>query len=369
MIGLHIEELSLRDGMQQYNIPKTYTKQLKAFKLFCESSVNSIEFRMLQSIRDAQFLNECLDILFQRDLNKKITLLVLLTDETFKLLQLINFKNMVNIKVLLPISDDHYNCKIKVPKEKYYEKLKFAYRVLKEEFSSFQIILEDVTSVDINEGILKLEELLKRTAIKFDYIVLADTRGLMLPSEISEMVTRYIHSFPKQRFGIHCHNDLGVATANTIAAIEAGVTKIECCYLGIGERGGNASLEEVLLILDKKGYLSINVQEQLLILRKLITIYEIDVDYTKVLIGEGYTMHTSGIHQNAETKNPGLYSSITGLNYTMPINPLACKEVILNDYNDERFVEFYRELSKVIELPNEEIKKIYSLMKGQKWKN
>lgn len=365
MKNLHIEELSLRDGMQQYNIPKTYEKQLKIFKLFCDSKINSIEFRMLQSVRDVQFLNECLDILVQKDINKQITLLVLLTDETFKLLKLIKFKNLVNVKVLLPMSEEHYKCKIKVPKEKYYQKLKFAYSVLKEEFSGFQIILEDVTSVDANIGILRLEDLLQMTAIKFDYIVLADTRGLMLPSEISKMVSTYVHSFPKQNFGIHCHNDLGVATANTIAAVESGATKIECCYLGIGERGGNATLEEVLLILNKKGYFSINVQEELLILRELVKIYEINVDYTKVLIGEGYAMHTSGIHQNAETKNPGLYSSVIGLNYTMPLNPLACKEVILNDYNDERFVEFYRELSKVIELPNEEIKKLYSLMKGQ----
>lgn len=365
MKSLHIEELSLRDGMQQYNIPKTYEKQHEIFKLFCDSKINSIEFRMLQSVRDVQFLNECLSILVQKDSNKKITLLVLLTDEMFKLLKLIEFKDLVNIKILLPISDEHYKCKIQMPKEKYYEKLKCAYRVLNEEFNSFQLILEDVTSVEANIGILRLEELLDMTAIQFDYIILADTRGLMLPSEISKMVSRYVNSFPKQNFGIHCHNDLGVATANTIAAVESGATKIECCYLGIGERGGNASLEEVLLILNKKGYFSISVKEELLILKELVKIYEINVDYTKVLIGKGYAMHTSGIHQNAETKNPGLYSSIIGLDYAMPLNPLACKDVILNDYNDERYVEFYRELSKVIELPNEEIKKLYSLMKGQ----
>ncbi len=357
---IKIEDLSLRDGMQQLNIPKTYNKQQEIFKILMNTEVNSIEFRMLDDISDLNFLNECIDYIQVNKINKTITLLVILTDKYIKFLDKITNKKCVNIKILFPFSKIHFQYKINSNRLEYCQKInQLCESNFKSLYNSIQIILEDVTSVSLHDAQEFMKIILDINHQNFDYIILADTKGQMLPGEIFELVKWYIDNYPKQQFGVHCHNDLGLATANTIFAIEAGIKKVEGCFLGIGERAGNVALEQMMLISNQKYQSNYNIDNLIKTLKELSTIYNISTGFNSVLIGEGYNKHTSGIHQNAEIKSKGLYSFVKGLEYEMPLNPLSSKEIIKDYYNSDDFVSFYRNVNKYLNLDNEKIKKLY----------
>src|SRR5207247_6888887 len=80
-----------------------------------------------------------------------------------------------------------------------------------------------------------------------------DTVGYSLPHEYAELIGRLVRDIPGAIISVHCHNDLGVAVANSLAAVQAGARQIECTVNGIGERAGNASLEEIVMALKVRG--------------------------------------------------------------------------------------------------------------------
>ena len=89
-----------------------------------------------------------------------------------------------------------------------------------------------------------------------DVLNLADTNGALIPYEVNELITSLnseLKKWPEMRLGVHFHNDLGLATANTLSAIECGVRHVECTIGGIGARGGNTPLEEVAFALEEIG--------------------------------------------------------------------------------------------------------------------
>lgn len=146
-----------------------------------------------------------------------------------------------------------------------------------------------------------------------------DTVGYTVPSEFGGIIGQLFNRVPnidKAIISVHCHNDLGMAVANSIAAVQAGARQIECTINGIGERAGNCSLEEVAMILNTRKQLigvdtNINTKEIFHTSRMVSKICNMPVQPNKAIVGANAFSHSSGIHQDGVLKNKGTYEIIT----------------------------------------------------------
>lgn len=138
-----------------------------------------------------------------------------------------------------------------------------------------------------------------------------DTVGYALPNEWGKMINRLVNRIPKFKdeviLSVHSHNDLGLATATTLAAVQNGARQIECTINGLGERAGNCSLEEIVMILKtryKNNYdLNIRSQELYKTSRMVSQIMGIPVQPNKAIVGSNAFAHSSGIHQDGLIKH------------------------------------------------------------------
>lgn len=150
-------------------------------------------------------------------------------------------------------------------------------------------------------------------------INIPDTTGYTIPAEfgwkISEIKKR-VKNIEKAIISVHCHNDLGLAVANSISGVENGARQVECTINGIGERAGNASLEEFVMALnvrkDKFNYFSeINTKEIYNTSRMVSTFTGILIQPNKAIVGQNAFAHESGIHQDGMLKNRETYEIMT----------------------------------------------------------
>ena len=150
-------------------------------------------------------------------------------------------------------------------------------------------------------------------------INIPDTVGYALPEDMTRIFTMLRERVPgadRVILSTHNHNDLGLAVANTLAAVRAGVRQIECTINGIGERAGNAALEEIVMAIrtrpDAAPYSNGIVTEHILRTSKLLsTITGFDVQPNKAIVGRNAFAHESGIHQDGVLKNAATYEIMT----------------------------------------------------------
>jgi 2-isopropylmalate synthase len=150
-------------------------------------------------------------------------------------------------------------------------------------------------------------------------INIPDTVGYAVPEDmerIFSMVRNRVPGAEKVIFSTHCHNDLGLAVANTLAAVRAGARQIECTINGIGERAGNAALEEVAMAIrtrqDSHPYHNNIITQNIMRTSKLLaTITGFDVQPNKAIVGRNAFAHESGIHQDGVLKNAATYEIMT----------------------------------------------------------
>ena len=150
-------------------------------------------------------------------------------------------------------------------------------------------------------------------------INIPDTVGYTVPDEFYDFLMKVRNLCPaldKVDISVHCHNDLGLGVANSIAAIRAGATQIECTVNGIGERAGNAAMEEIVMALKtRKDALQADtkiVTTELMRASKLLSrITGVKVQPNKAIVGENAFAHESGIHQHGVLKNKETYEIMT----------------------------------------------------------
>ncbi|MEO0938375.1 MAG: 2-isopropylmalate synthase [Pseudomonadota bacterium] len=142
-------------------------------------------------------------------------------------------------------------------------------------------------------------------------INIPDTVGYTAPRESAELIAMLIDRVPgadEVIFATHCHNDLGMATANSLAAVEAGARQIECTINGLGERAGNTALEEVVMALkvrhDIMPYATgVDTTRLMNISRRVAAVSGFPVQFNKAIVGKNAFAHESGIHQDGMLKN------------------------------------------------------------------
>jgi len=142
-------------------------------------------------------------------------------------------------------------------------------------------------------------------------INIPDTVGYTAPRESADLIKRLIAEVPRATgviFATHCHNDLGMATANSLAAVEGGARQIECTINGLGERAGNTALEEVVMAMRVRGDImpfetGVDSTKLMHISRRVATVSGFAVQYNKAIVGKNAFAHESGIHQDGMLKN------------------------------------------------------------------
>ncbi|MEM8789607.1 MAG: 2-isopropylmalate synthase [Pseudomonadota bacterium] len=142
-------------------------------------------------------------------------------------------------------------------------------------------------------------------------INIPDTVGYTAPRESADLIAMLIAEVPGAdavTFATHCHNDLGMATANSLAAVEAGARQIECTINGLGERAGNTALEEVVMAMRVRNDImpfatGIDTTKIMQISRRVAAVSGFAVQYNKAIVGKNAFAHESGIHQDGMLKN------------------------------------------------------------------
>jgi 2-isopropylmalate synthase len=150
-------------------------------------------------------------------------------------------------------------------------------------------------------------------------INIPDTVGYTIPAEFANIITQLKHKVPnidKARLSVHCHNDLGLAVANSLAAIEAGARQVECTINGIGERAGNCALEEFAMVLATRAdsyrqHTAINSNEIYRTSQLVSQICNMPIQPNKAIVGSNAFVHSSGIHQDGVLKAQNTYEIIT----------------------------------------------------------
>lgn len=175
---------------------------------------------------------------------------------------------------------------------------------------------EDATRTDMDFLCKAVETAIRAGATTIN---LPDTVGYATPQEYSEMFRAVIERVPdsdKAIFSTHCHNDLGLAVANSLAGIEGGARQVECTINGIGERAGNAAMEEVVMALrtraDAMPYdTGIETTSIMKASRLVSTVTGFNVQNNKAIVGANAFAHESGIHQDGVLKNAETYEIMT----------------------------------------------------------
>ena len=211
-------------------------------------------------------------------------------------------------------SDYHIKHKFNSTKEKILERATSAVRYAKNKVEDVEFYAEDAGRTK-NDFLAKVcEEVIKAGATVLN---IPDTTGYCLPEEYGEKIKylkENVKGIEKAIISCHCHNDLGLATANSISGVNNGARQIECTINGIGERAGNTSLEEVVMILRQHPSLKLqtSIKSKYLYSTSLLVsdLMGIIVQPNKAVIGSNAFAHSSGIHQDGVIKNRETYEII-----------------------------------------------------------
>ena len=211
-------------------------------------------------------------------------------------------------------SDSHIKFKFRSNREAIVERAVTAVRYAKSFVEDVEFYAEDAGRTD-NEFLAKVcEEVIKAGATVLN---IPDTTGYCLPHEYGakiKFLKEHVKGIDKAILSCHCHNDLGLATANSIEGAINGARQIECTINGIGERAGNTALEEVVMIMKQHPYLNLdtNINTSMLYgLSQLVSEHMgIHTQPNKAIVGANAFAHSSGIHQDGVIKNRETYEII-----------------------------------------------------------
>ncbi|MFI5452347.1 2-isopropylmalate synthase [Pedobacter sp. UC225_61] len=226
----------------------------------------------------------------------------------------LRFAKRPRIHTGIGASDMHIKTKFNSTREDILERGVEAVRYAKKYVEDVEFYAEDAGRADI-EFLAKMIEAV--IAAGATVVNIPDTNGYCLPDQYGSKILylkEHVKNIDKAIISVHCHNDLGLATANSIAGLQNGARQVECTVNGIGERAGNTSMEEVVMILKTHKSLNlhtnINTQGFYNISRHVSEQMHMPVQPNKAIVGGNAFSHSSGIHQDGFLKNRENYEII-----------------------------------------------------------
>jgi 2-isopropylmalate synthase len=220
------------------------------------------------------------------------------------------------IHIFLATSPLHMEYKLRLTPDQVYEQAVEMTKYAKHFCGNVEFSAEDATRSDLDFLAKVIEGVVAAGATTVN---LPDTVGYTTPEECYRFFTTIREKAPSLNnitVSSHCHNDLGLGVANSLAAIRAGVTQVECTINGIGERAGNAAMEEIVMALyvrkeDYKAKTNIVTTEIMRSSNMLSRITGVKVQPNKAITGENAFAHEAGIHQHGVMQNPQTYEIMT----------------------------------------------------------
>jgi 2-isopropylmalate synthase len=225
------------------------------------------------------------------------------------------------IHTFMATSDIHLKYKFRKSREQVLEDIVNSVRLAREYCDDVEFSAEDASRTDLDY----LEQVC-RAAVEAGArtINLPDTVGYSVPEEYAAMIRRIADALGDSAVvSVHCHDDLGLAVANSLAAVQAGARQIECTINGIGERAGNCSLEEIVMIFktrqDKMPFTTGIRTEHLFSASQLLTsLITFGPQPNKAIVGENAFAHEAGIHQDGYLKEKSTYEIIDPTSVGVP---------------------------------------------------
>ena len=232
------------------------------------------------------------------------------------------------IHVFLATSDIHLKYKLRITRDECLVQAREAVRYAKSLCSDVEFSPEDATRTDPDFLCRVLDAVVEAGATTLN---IPDTVGYTIPSEFGDLIAtirRGVKGIENVVISAHCHNDLGMAVANALAAVAAGARQVECTINGIGERAGNASLEEIVMAMrvrpDRYPFETGVVSEQIFAASQTLSeITGVPVQPNKAITGRNAFAHEAGIHQDGMLKNPLTYEIMTPKSVGVPDSKLV----------------------------------------------
>lgn len=232
------------------------------------------------------------------------------------------------IHIFIATSPIHMECKLRMTPDQVYETAVECTRYTKTLCSDIEFSLEDCTRSErpfiyrIVKGVIEAGA----TTVN-----IPDTVGFSTPEEMCALIRDILENVPEARtidLSCHCHNDLGLGVANSLAAIRGGVTQVECCVNGIGERAGNAALEEIIMALKTRQAFynvdtNIDTTKIYSVSKTVCNVTGSRIQANKAIVGENAFAHEAGIHQHGVLANPLTYEIMTPESIGLPRNKMV----------------------------------------------
>ena len=268
--------------------------------------------------------------------------------------------NKPRIHTFIATSPLHREYKLKMSKEEILEKTKKMVSYAKSKCKDIEFSAEDATRTEKEFLVEVFNSAIKAGA---NVINIPDTVGYTTPNEFYDLVNYVKENLVKPvEISVHCHNDLGLAVANSLSALKAGATQIECTINGIGERAGNAAIEELAMILKTRGDFydfshNLKTKEIMNTSNALINITGVSVQPNKAIVGKNAFAHESGIHQHGVLENKSTYEIMSPDDIGLKENKMVLGKHSGKHAFKERIVSLGYDLS------DDELKKAFKIFK------
>jgi len=217
------------------------------------------------------------------------------------------------VHVFLATSAIHLKHKLRITEAQCLEQAAAAVRFAKSAHPDVEFSAEDASRTEYSFLREVMQAVQEAGATVFN---VPDTVGYAVPDEYGTLIGRLHHDVPGIVISVHCHNDLGLAVANSLAAIKAGARQVECTLNGIGERAGNASLEELVMALKVRSAhfdVTTSIRSEEITRSSHLLSYTTGVwpQPNKAIVGRNAFAHEAGVHQHGVLENPLTYEIMT----------------------------------------------------------
>jgi len=355
-----IFDTTLRDGEQSPGASMNVEEKLKVAKQLEKLNVDVIEAGFPAS-SEGEF--EAVRTIAQEVHGPQICALARANrDDIDKAWRAIKGADEPRIHTFIATSDIHLKYKLRMSREQVLEALTDAVSYARQYTDNVEFSPEDATRTDMDFLCQVVEAAIEAGATTVN---IPDTVGYSVPSEFGRIIRTLKERVPnidKAVLSVHCHNDLGLAVANSLAAIQNGARQVECTINGIGERAGNASLEEIAMVLKVRKdilpyYTGLNTEQIYPTSRLVSTITGMTVQPNKAIVGANAFAHEAGIHQDGILKEKLTYEIMTPETVGIPRSHL----VLGKHSGRHAFRERLRELG--YELSGAELNRVFQRFK------